>query len=73
VYSYIQKDPTVVSTYSTNSSSSNSSSSSSFDWQGVFTWLIWMFFIASAVIGKSIIPKSKRKDKKKRLKAILII
>jgi Ni/Fe-hydrogenase subunit HybB-like protein len=39
---------------------------------GLWT-MIWMFFIASAVIGKSIIPKSKRKDKKKRLKAILII
>ncbi len=67
---YIQKDPTVIQAYSENSNSSNSTS---FDWNGLATWLIWVFFIASAAIGKSIIPKSKRKDKKKRLKAILII
>ncbi len=64
---YIQKDPTVVETYS----SANNNTTANIGKFNLF-WMIFLFFMASS-ISRWIVPKAKRKNKKKWALAILII
>lgn len=65
---YIQKDPTVVEIYSQNNNNNITENREGLS----FFWIVFLF-ASSWAIWKSIIPKSKRKNKKKWLIAIWII
>lgn len=63
---YIQKDPTVVQAYTSNNNISTNRDKINFE------LIIFRLFIAS-IISRFIIPKSKRKNKSKRIITILVI